>query len=94
MIKFQIGNKEGTNLKDLNMGSIHNLDETATPRAKGGWSHPDETYERPGYARFSHDFTIGTNIFDLGIFSCWYYRIYLAEWKTDWHGISFTECKN
>lgn len=69
MIKFQIGNKEGTNLKDLNMGSIHNLDETATPRAKGGWSHPDETYERPGYARFSHDFTIGTNIFDLGIFT-------------------------
>lgn len=69
MIQLQIGNKEGTNLKTLNIGSIHNYDEVATTKAKAGWSNPTATYNRPMYSRFSHDFTIGTNIFDLGIFT-------------------------
>lgn len=65
MIQLQIGNKEGTNLKPLNVGAIHNYDEKATSSAR-----------RAGYygrcrdfLRYSHDFTIGTNILDLGIFT-------------------------
>lgn len=65
MIKLQIGNKEGTNLKDLNMGVIHDYDGKATEEARRG-----AYYGRiQDFLRYSHDFTIGTNILDLGIFT-------------------------
>lgn len=69
MIQLQIGNKEGTNLKNLNIGNIHDYDKKATARSLSGWEYPREGYNRTSYARYSHDFTIGTNIFDLGIFT-------------------------
>ena len=54
MIKLQIGNKEGTNLKDLNMGTIHDYDEKATSAARSSGY-----YSRIGdFLQYSHDFPI------------------------------------